>query len=121
MNKIYSYVGVFFIIFFMVSTVTAIPKINSDPLMDRIYKIEQKQLNLSEKISEIYINLEKGGLIDLLTKIIQWLIDLVEETINLVLEIFNLVEIIGYLIDLISSLLNAIMELIDRIFEIFNP
>ena len=121
MKKFYFYICLFFVIFSMISTVTALPKINSDPIMNKINMIEENGLIISEKISYIKINLENSGLIDLLIRIIQWLITLVERIIDLVLEIFILIEILNYLIELISSLFDAILDLINKIFEIFNP
>ena len=41
MKNIFTCLGVILIILFMVSTVTAIPKMNSDPIMDKINLIEE--------------------------------------------------------------------------------
>lgn len=120
MKKFFTYFGVIFIALFMVSTVTAVTQMNSNPIMDKIDSIEENKLFIEEKISEINIDVENGGLIDFIIQIIQWLIDLVQDIINLVLEIFDLVYLIEYLIELSSSLFTVIMDLINLILGFFN-
>jgi phage-related protein len=129
----------------MISSTTAVPKINSDPLMDKINEIEKTKKIVEENISNLTLdlttrrsinlliitikdiingitfNLTPGGLIDFLIKIIEWLISVVQNLINLVYEIIDLVEIISTLVDLIGTLFELIIELINKIIDIFTP
>lgn len=129
----------------MISLTTAVPKINSDPLMDKINEIEKTKKIVEENISNLTLdlttrrsinlliitikdiingitfNLTPGGFIDFLIKIIEWLISVVQNLINLVYEIIDLVEIISTLVDLIGTLFELIIELINKIIDIFTP
>ena len=121
MKKIFFSIGTIFTILLMISTVTAVPQVNSNPLMDKINEIEEYERIIDEKLVAINPDVENGGLIDLLIQIIQWLIALVQQIINFILDIFGLVELIEYLISLIVSLFELIMALIDFIIDIFTP
>ncbi|VVB61849.1 Uncharacterised protein [uncultured archaeon] len=129
----------------MVSSATAVPKLNSDPLMNKINEIEKTKKIIEENIKnktpdlkiqglisllikkmkdtiyDITLNLTPGGLIDLLIKIIEWMISIVQNLINLVYKIFDLVDIIYTLVNLIGTLIELIIELINSIIDIFTP
>lgn len=133
----------------MISSATAVPKVNSDPLMDKINEIEKNKKIIEENINNktldlktkesinlliteikdtIYnktLDLKSGPLFDLLVKIIQWLISLVQGLINLVNNIINniinLMELIYTLINLIVTLYELIIQLINLIKDIFTP
>ena len=129
----------------MISSATAVPKVNSDPLMNIINEIEKNKKIIEENISDKTFDLKSGesinliikkikdniysitpklgvmGLIDLLIKIIQWIISVVQDLINLVYKIIDLVEIIYTLVNLIGTLIGLIIELINLIIDIFTP
>jgi hypothetical protein len=113
--------GAVLIVLLMVSTVTAVPQVNSNPLMIKINEIEENKKIITEKLTDIKVDVETGGIIDILRQIIEWLIDLVQRIIDLILDIFGLVDLIEYLIGLIVSLFELIMTLINFIIDIFNP
>jgi len=121
MKKIFFSIGTIFTILLMISTVTAVPQVNSNPLMDKINEIEEYKRIIDEKVTNKNPDVESGWLIDLLIQIIQWVIDIVQQMINFVLEIFGIVELIEYLISLIVNLFELIMALIDFIVDIFTP
>ena len=110
-----------FSVFLMISTVSAVPKINSDPLMDKIKEIEEYKKTIDEKVSDLTLNVESGGIIDIIRQIIQWLIDFVRELIVLVLQAFKLVELIKYLIGLLVALYELIMVVVNYILDLFSP
>jgi hypothetical protein len=125
----------------MISSATAVPKVNSDPLMDKINEIEKNKKIIEENISNKTLDLKTRGSINLLIKIIketiyditldlkagliiqiiQWLISLIQKLINLITGIFNLVELIYNLINLIVNLYELIIKLINFIQDIFTP
>jgi hypothetical protein len=129
----------------MISSATAVPKVNSDPLMGKINEIEKNKKTIEENINNktldlktkgsinllikkikdtiysITLDLKSGLLINLLVKIIQWLISLVQELINFVNNLFNLVELIYTLINSIVTLYELIIQLINYIKDIFTP
>jgi len=125
----------------MISSATAVPKVNSDPLMDIVNDIEKNQKIIEENIAIKSLNLKTsesinllikkikdtsstltlGGLIDLIIKIIQWLITLIQKLIPLISAIATLVNLIYNLISIIVSIYNLIMAIIEIINNIINP
>ena len=105
----------------MLSTVSAVPKVNSDPLMNKIDFIEETFYFLDKEIKCFLLDIENGGIIDFLKQIIQWIIGIVEQLISIVLELFGLIELIEYLFSLIMVLYEMILDLIDFILSIFSP
>ncbi len=129
----------------MTSSATAVPKVNSDPLMDIITDIEKNKQLLEENINNKTIdlktkksinqlinkikntfynitpNLKLGGLIDLLIKIIQWLITFIQQLISVISAIYNIIELIYTLVTVLYTLYNLILQLIEFIQDILNP
>jgi len=130
----------------LMSSATAVPSVNSDPLMNLIDGIEKIKIVIEENISIIPFDLKteesinflintikdtvydktldlktEGFIIDLLIIIITLLISIVQNLINLVYKIIDLVEIINILVDLIGTLIGLIIELIHNIIDIFIP
>lgn len=129
----------------MVSSATAVPKVNSDPLMNIVAEIEKNTKIIEENISDKTLNLKTqgsinllikkvkdainsinpnlglGGLIDLIIQIIQWLITFIQKLISVFTLIFNLVDLIYTLVTLITSLIQIIIALIEFIKNLFNP
>lgn len=137
--------GAIFVVLLLVSSATAVPKVNSDPLMDIITDVEKTKQLLEDNISTKTLNVKTresvnllvnkikdtlytiapnpklGGIIDLLIKIIQWLINFVQQLISVISAIYNIVQLIYTLITLLTSLYNLILQLIEFIQNIFNP
>jgi len=130
----------------MISSATAVPKVNSDPLMNKINEIEKNKKIIEENINNKTLDLKtkgsinlliktikdniyditldfkaRGFIINLLNKIIQWLISVVQNLINLIQNIIDLVNIIYTLVNLIGTLFELITELINLIKDIFTP
>jgi len=130
----------------MISSATAVPTVNSDPLMNIIDDIEKTKIMIEENISNKTFDLKtresinlliktikdtvhgltldlktEGFIIDLLIIIITLFISIVQNLINLVYKIIDLVEIINTLVDLIGTLIGLIIELIQNIIDIFTP
>jgi hypothetical protein len=121
MRKIILIIGTIFTTFLIISTATAVPKTNSESLINKINEIEEYKELINDRIIDINHEIEKGGIIDFLIKIILWLIGLVQQLINIVLDIFNIIDLIEYLIELIFTLFALIIALIDYILNIFTP
>ena len=121
MKRIYLIIFSFFTVSLLLSTVSAVPKVNSDPLMDKIDYIEET-FNFLDKETKCFLSdIENGGIIDFLKQIIQWIIGIVEQLISIVLELFGLIELIEYLFSLVMTLYEMILDLIDFILNIFSP
>jgi len=129
----------------MISSATAVPKVNSDPIMNIITEIEKNKIIIEEELSSktldlntkgsisllvkrikdtvygITSTLKIGDLIDLLIKIIQWLITFIQKLVNLISLIANLAELIYTLVNIVMTLYNLILEIIDIINGFFNP
>ena len=83
--------GVFFIAILMISTVTAVPQINSEPLMNKISEIENNREIINEKFFWTSNDFDSKGIIDLLLALIQFLMSIVQGLIDFVLNLFNIV------------------------------
>jgi len=125
----------------MISSATAVPKVNSDPLMDKINEIEKNKKIIEENIYKKTLDLKTRGSITLLIKIIketiyditldlkagliiqiiQWLISLIQKIVDLITGIINLVQLIYNLINLIINLYELIIKLINFIKDILTP
>ena len=105
MKKFTLILGSIFISIIMISTVSAVPQVNSNPIMDKINIIEENKKIIENTLSLINPDVENGGLIDLLMQLIQWLINIVQEIITLILQIFNLVDLVEDLIQLIVTII----------------
>jgi hypothetical protein len=129
----------------MISSATAVPKVNSDPLMNIVTEIEKNKKiieeNISNKtldlttresinllikkikdtISDITLNLKSGQLIDLLIKIIQWLISFIQKLINFISLVADLTQLIYNLVNIIVNIYNLIIKIIQLIQDILNP
>ena len=125
----------------MISSATAVPKVNSDPLMDKINEIEKNKKIIEENIYNKTLDLKTRGSINLLIilikdtiyditlnlkagliiQIIQWLISLIQKIVDLITGIINLVQLIYNLINLIINLYELIIKLINFIQDILTP
>ena len=89
MKKLFIIFGVISVIFLMVSNVTAVPQINSKPIMKNINNYEQQVTLLKEKL-EVYIeklnyitfNVQPTGIFSLIFAIILAIINLIIDYIN---------------------------------------
>jgi hypothetical protein len=126
----------------MVSSATAVPKVNSDPLMGKINEIEKNKKiieeninnktldlktresinllikNIKETIHDLTLDIKSAGLI---LKIIQWLISLIQKILTFINDLTKLVQLINNLLTAIVNLYNLIIKLIDFIKSIFTP
>ena len=120
--------GVVAIALLMVSTATAVPQAHSTSVMNVVNDMEQKKAfieqNLaifSEKLADKLVDVEPGGLINILIAIILAIINFVNAIIQFILDLFNLVGLVEYLIERITYLIGLIMSLIELIIGIFTP
>ena len=122
MKKCYIELVAIVIALLMMSTVTAVPQINSKSLMNKINDVEQKRNFLEEKITVNFCNnIRPCGLIDLLIQLITLLIQLVFKIIQVVQDVIGLVNLIQNLIDALTNLFQLIQDLFELLQEIFNP
>ena len=126
----------------MVSSATAVPKVNSDPLMNKVNEIEKSKKIIEENINNKTLDLKTIGSINLLIKniketihnlmldiksaglilkIIQWLISLIQKILTFINDLTKLVQLINNLLTAIVNLYNLIIKLIDFIKSIFTP
>jgi hypothetical protein len=126
----------------MISSATAVPKVNSDPLMNKVNEIEKSKKIIEENINNKTLDLKTKGSINLLIKniketmhdltldiksaglilkIIQWLISLIQKILTFINDLTKLVQLINNLLTAIVNLYNLIIKLIDFIKSIFTP
>ena len=115
-------------ILFVVSTVTAVPQVQSEPMMKVVKNIEQQRTYIEEKsetcvqdFTKISFKVQPKGIIDTLIALLKFLINLLNSIIQFLLEIITLGTLILALIEAITTLIDVIMQFIDWLMEIFNP
>ena len=121
MKRIFLLLGTVLTAMLMISTVTAVPNVNSNPLMDKINEIEETKKMIDDKLDNINFEVTTTGIIDILIQIIRLIISFVQQLISLILDIFGLIELIEYLISLIVTLIELIMALVNYIIDLFTP
>jgi phage-related protein len=113
----------------MVSNSTAVPQINSEPIIKNISDnkqqvalIEEKLEFYIEKLSVINPNIQPKGIFDILlaiiTAIINFLISVIDSFINFIQVIWQL---LSTLVTKIKNLINLIIEFIEWLIGLFNP
>ena len=124
MKKYIIELGAIFTAIILMSTVTAVPKSQSDPAMNLINDIEEK-INVLEiqNIKDFLnnVNVKTGGIIELLIQLIILIIQFVMELINFISSVISLVTLIQNLIEAVSTLFELFQNLIELIRSIFNP
>jgi hypothetical protein len=125
MKKIYTLPGILLAISILVSAVTAVPAINSEPTLKIINNVEQKKLQLDEKFSNYAEQLQqlfptikpKGIILDIILAII----NLINKIIQLLIDIMKLGDLILALIEAITLLFEVFMQFVEWLRGIFNP
>lgn len=120
MKKVSIGIGVFGIIFLLISMTTTVPATQSTPLMTSIDKIESLEREV-ESISDSADMFPTDGIIDLLIQLIMVVVNLIIEIVKIVQNIITLLAVIQALIDAAQLLFDMIGQLIDLISQIFNP
>lgn len=126
MNKHLIVLGTIATVFLLISTVTAVPQVESTPTMTILNDIEQRRTHLKNTIKTLKTKLTDTiqikesknhhdntlplGLIDLLIKLLLLLIELVNKLIQLISAIFLLAQLIVFLIELIKTFVEWIKE-----------
>jgi len=78
----------------MISTVTAVLQVNSGPLRDKVFEIEENKELIGCKLLDLSLDFYSRRIIDLILALIEFLISIVEGLINFVLELFSFVDLI---------------------------
>lgn len=128
MKKIYVTIGTIFTILLLISTVIAIPQVNSKPLIDKINEIEEYKKTIDEKIRFIDLNVENGGLIVILLKIIELFIEfifLILEKISWIFSLFELPDFISNILLILNYIIVIVLGFIYlaviHIIDLINP
>jgi phage-related protein len=107
----------------LVSTATAIPQKYSEPAMNIIENIEQKNF-LSERM-EKRIDSEDffrtTGIIDWIIQLLQFILNFIRDLIQFVLELFQIINLINMIISAINQLIDVIAQFIQAIIDLFTP
>ena len=122
MKKYFIGIGAIFIALLLVSTVTAVPQAQSNPVMNLINDIEENKNIIDYNfLNNIINNVQSGGIIDLIIQLITLIIQFILEIIDVIQNIIGLVNLIQNLIDAFTTLFQLIQDLIEIIRNIFNP
>lgn len=127
MKKLLIIFGAIFVIFLLISNATAVPQINSEPIMKKVSDTKKQIKLLGEKlevyngkIGNININIYPTGIFDFLIAILNFLIDLINSIIDFILEFMELGALILAFINALRSLINVINQFIDWIQDFFD-
>ena len=128
MKKSLIVLGAIAVVLLMVSTVTAVPQVHSTPMMEIVNEVEQKKTLIngkigafSDKIVDKLVNVELGGIIEIIIAILLFLIQLLNSIIQFILTIMQIGNLILALIDAITTLIDLITQFIEWIQAILNP
>ncbi len=106
----------------LILVVTAVPTVNSSPIMEAINEMEKSEEKFNEQLIEkSFLGLETTGIIDLLKKLLLFIIQAILNLIDIVRQLIGLVALVEYVIELILVLVDAVVSLINTIFDLFNP
>ena len=113
--------GVFFTLFLVVSTVTAVPYNYSQPAMNKIEQIEEKKSlkNIVQLDTEKTV-LSKG-IIDWIIQILLAILHLIQELIAFVFDLLQIINLIEMIISAIMQLITAIFAFIEAIMDLISP
>ena len=132
MKRFIIIIGAVSAIFLMASNVTAVPQIQSEPIMKNINIVKQQATLLEEKsgayiekITCLVSNILPKGIFDFLLSIISAIITgIINKIIGFVnsLTVFiqNVMQLVSTLFDAIQALINAINQFIDLIIGFFT-
>ena len=121
MKKYFIELTAFFIALLMMSTVIAVPQIQSNSVMNIVNELEDNENYLNEltKIN-LFGNFKLDGLIELLIQLILLIIEFVSQIISVVQNIIGLANLIQNLINALSTLFQLIQQLIELIQQILS-
>lgn len=106
----------------LILVVTAVPTVNSSPIMEAINEMEKSEEKFNEQLIEkSFLGLETTGIIDLLKQLLLLIIQAILNLIDIVRQLIGLVALVEYVIELILVLVDAVVSLINTIFDLFNP
>lgn len=120
MKQKYVLLGAFFTFILLVSTVTALPYTNSQPVMETIEEIEEYRVmdTFDVQINEF---LQSKGIFEWIVQILLAILHLIQELIQLVLDLLQIVNLIEMIISAITQLINAVFQLIESIMDLISP
>jgi hypothetical protein len=102
--------------------VTAVPTVNSSPIMQAINEIEKSEEKFNEQLMEkSFSGLQTTGIIDFLKQLLLLIIQAILNLIDIVRQLIGLVALVEYLIEIILVLVDAVVSLINTILDLFNP
>ena len=128
MKKCLTILGAFASILLVISTVTAVPQVHSEPTMKVVDNIERVRIFLEEEsetctedLTKTSMNAQPKGLIDTIIALIRLIIKLLNSIIQLILNIMILGNLILSLIDIITTLIDVLTQFIEWLQDLFNP
>jgi hypothetical protein len=119
-----------FCIALLVSVATAVPQIQSTPLMDTLKKLTTKKAILEDKLDKLGDSVENlncasqyilPGIIEFLIALILLIIQIVEALIQFILDIMELGALLEYLIERVLYLIDLIAQFVEWLLGFFNP
>jgi len=104
-----------------ISSVTAHPYSQSQPVMDIISELEALEEMVSQA-EEQTIQLPKTfGIIDIIKQLLSLILNLILSLIQFVLGLMDIVELIESIINAINQLIQIVMDFINMIIDLFSP
>ena len=121
MKKYFIELTAFFIALLMMSTVIAVPQIQSNSVMNIVNELEDNENYLNEFSKSNFLDRFKlDGIIELLIQLLLLIIEFVSQLISVVQNIIGLANLIQNLINALSTLFQLIQQLIELIQQILS-
>jgi hypothetical protein len=121
-RKVISLIGVIFISSLLISNGSAVNITHSNSIMDLIDELEKQKDQYKNVLSILIKNIMPiDDIIDLIIKIIQWLLQLVLNLVEVVSYLIILSQAVYSLVKLLEFLFTLIQSIIDIIMSWFNP
>ena len=105
-----------FIILLMISTVTAVPKSQSQPVMDQVKRAEQEHEKY-DTLSELSLN----GIFNIILQLILAIFNLIKNIFTVIGQVITIIRNMKTLIESIQVLLQQIQDFLDIISNLLNP
>lgn len=119
MKKTLIMLGTLFVMFLMISTVTAVPKTQSTPLMDTIQSKEVTELKMkAHAVNDL--DPQPTGFFDKLIEFIKLLIELIMNLVTIIQGILSIIALIQAVLSAIQLVIQLIQQILDVIFDPSN-
>jgi len=104
-----------------ISSVTAYPYSQSQPVMDIISELEALEGMVNQAEEQSFQLPKTFGIIDIIKQLLNLILNLILSLIQFVLGLMDIVELVESIINAINQLIQIVMDFINMIIDLFSP